>query len=186
MIIHLDDIPDEGLDLEPQSLAPMLQQALAQLDDVKDAQGTELSFHLQRAGDVVIVSGQLSGPLEMSCARCLDPVKTELDRPFRFYLHTPISAKEQGQGDIELTSTALDVSFMEGDTIDVDALIREQVALDMPEKPLCRPDCLGICQGCGAELNREACSCKPTVVDPRFAVLKGLKVASRSGGSDPV
>ncbi|MFM7203237.1 MAG: YceD family protein [Myxococcota bacterium] len=186
MIIHLDDIPDEGLDLESQSLAPMLQQALAQLDDVKDADRVALSFHLQRAGDVVIVNGHMSGPIEMSCARCLDPVKTELDRPFRFYLHTPLSDKESANGDVELTSNALDVSFMEGDTIDVDVLIREQVALDLPDKPLCRPDCRGICQGCGAELNREPCSCKPTAVDPRFAVLKGLKIASRSGGSDPV
>ena len=41
-------------------------------------------------------------------------------------------------------------------------------------KPLCRPDCQGLCAMCGTNLNVERCSCEPRWVDPRLAVLQAL------------
>jgi len=43
--------------------------------------------------------------------------------------------------------------------LEVDADIREKILLDWPLKPLCKPDCRGICPGCGRNLNREKCIC---------------------------
>ena len=45
-------------------------------------------------------------------------------------------------------------------------------------KPLCTPDCQGLCPQCGINLNTERCSCAPAWQDPRFAVLQSL--ASRT------
>ena len=44
---------------------------------------------------------------------------------------------------------------------------------------LCKEDCKGLCQGCGANLNIEACSCNESandeeIIDPRFAKLKDI------------
>ena len=41
-------------------------------------------------------------------------------------------------------------------------------------KPLCRPDCRGLCPHCGCDLNIEQCDCKDEQLDPRLAVLGDL------------
>ena len=53
-------------------------------------------------------------------------------------------------------------------------LLREELLLSQPTKPVCKEDCKGICAGCGAELNSEPCTCPPEV-DPRWDALKDLK-----------
>ncbi|MBM4294554.1 MAG: DUF177 domain-containing protein, partial [Deltaproteobacteria bacterium] len=60
----------------------------------------------------------------------------------------------------ELTAADLDVDFISGENIDLQGIVREQIILSMPLKPLCHEDCRGLCPGCGANLNREACTCE--------------------------
>ena len=45
--------------------------------------------------------------------------------------------------------------------------------LEMDTKTLCSPDCMGLCPGCGVNLNHEECRCKKAV-DPRLAKLAQL------------
>jgi len=44
----------------------------------------------------------------------------------------------------------------------------------MPMKPLCKPDCQGLCPVCGGNRNRERCACRADWVDPRMEPLKKL------------
>jgi uncharacterized protein len=74
----------------------------------------------------------------------------------------------------EIRDDDLTIEFYRDETIDVGALVREQCYLALPMKPLCRPDCQGLCPQCGANLNETTCSCDQTWVDPRLAVLKAL------------
>jgi uncharacterized protein len=53
-------------------------------------------------------------------------------------------------------------------------MVREQCYLAIPMKPLCRPDCQGLCPVCGTNLNIERCQCNPQWQDPRLAVLQTL------------
>jgi uncharacterized protein len=53
-------------------------------------------------------------------------------------------------------------------------LLREQIQLALPMKPLCTEACRGLCPECGTNLNRTQCDCTPTWEDPRLAPLKGL------------
>jgi uncharacterized protein len=48
--------------------------------------------------------------------------------------------------------------------------------LALPTRPLCAEDCRGLCDSCGANLNREACDCADTGGDPRMAIFRTLKV----------
>ena len=48
--------------------------------------------------------------------------------------------------------------------------------LMVPLKPLCQEDCRGLCPICGANLNRETCSCQAEKSDSPFAALAKLKV----------
>ena len=59
--------------------------------------------------------------------------------------------------------------------VDADALAREVLVLGLPLAPLCRPDCAGLCQTCGADLNLGDCGCPPVDADPRWAALDALR-----------
>jgi len=60
--------------------------------------------------------------------------------------------------------------------LNVGALLWEMFNLALPSKPLCRPDCKGLCPRCGQNLNEGACRCGDESGDPRLAALRGLKV----------
>ena len=63
-----------------------------------------------------------------------------------------------------------------GDEVDLDDYLRGLIAVSLPVKVVCGEDCKGLCPKCGANLNRETCDCEKQWEDPRFAVLKKLKI----------
>jgi uncharacterized protein len=75
----------------------------------------------------------------------------------------------------EIAADDIGLSEYDGDAIDLGQMMREQFYLALPMKPLCQPECKGLCPVCGTNRNRETCSCASTWVDPRFEVLKNLK-----------
>lgn len=175
--IHIDDIPEDGLALSPDVLAPFTAQAFVALGEPQPTDSVQVSLRLNRLESTVSVHGSVSGALSLACARCLEPVSVPVDDRFHFYLRTAPVAEVAGE-EVALTGDQLDFSFMQDSQVDVPALVQEQLSLEMPEKVLCRADCKGICQGCGAELNHEPCRCTAGKVDSRFAVLKQFKVKS--------
>ena len=60
-----------------------------------------------------------------------------------------------------------------GDQIDLVPVVREYVLLDLPDAPLCRPDCAGICPKCGADRNLGACDCDTSVARPALVGARG-------------
>ena len=98
---------------------------------------------------------------------------------------TPVRHKKaprHAHEDVELDGTEVaadDLGLTEysGDAIDLGQMMREQFYLALPMKPLCMPNCKGLCPICGKNRNRETCSCESTWVDPRFEVLRNLKKA---------
>ena len=56
----------------------------------------------------------------------------------------------------------------------IEALLRDTLVEELPLQPLCKPDCLGLCSQCGADLNEEP-DHHHDVTDIRFAALEGLK-----------
>jgi uncharacterized protein len=74
----------------------------------------------------------------------------------------------------------LAVSFYRDGRIDLSHMVVEQIVLALPMKPLCKPDCRGLCALCGANRNLESCDCAPEESDPRWAPLKTLQKTRRS------
>lgn len=62
-----------------------------------------------------------------------------------------------------------------GDFLDLEAMIREAVMLELPVAPLCRPNCAGLCPVCGANKNSKDCGHTVEIVDDRWAALDALK-----------
>ena len=58
--------------------------------------------------------------------------------------------------------------------LDLTEMTRQYAIADMPMKPLCRAECLGLCVVCGNDLNWQQCDCDETARDPRWGALAGL------------
>jgi uncharacterized protein len=109
----------------------------------------------------ILATGELHGTFGLTCARCL----TGFDAPFHLQvqeLFGPDVMPEDADG------------YPLGDgEIDLEPVIRDAVVLAMPYSPLCRSDCLGLCERCGGDRNLGECTCQP-VPDVRWAPLADL------------
>ena len=121
------------------------------------------SFTATRTTEGIYIQGQLESSISLECVRCLEeaivPVNIVLDELF-FYPPHIAPAGEHRVGDDGM--------------IDLAPLVRELSLLSVPIKILCRPDCQGLCQQCGANLNFGGCGCEREEIDPRLAVLQSL------------
>ena len=108
----------------------------------------------------LLVSGTLRGQMVLSCARCLAQFRSAFDIEVE-----ELFAPEANQDDERYP-------VVDGQ-VDLEPMMRDAIVLSMPFAPLCRPDCLGLCERCGGDRNAGECTCPPAE-DPRWAPLLGL------------
>lgn len=118
-------------------------------------------LRLSRTKEGILVQGQLKAGVTDECYRCLDPVEHELtlDLEELYAYPNPHNAE---------------FSLNDDGILDLSPLIRAEALLADAGGALCREDCQGLCPDCGANRNREVCSCADDVIDPRLAKLKQL------------
>jgi len=102
-----------------------------------------------------------------TCDRCLDQFVAPHHQIFELLFHV-------GTADFETEEE--DVVFLKPETVEINLVnwLIEYLILAIPMKNICKVDCKGICSGCGAELNRENCTCPPPRGDSRWEKLKDL------------
>ena len=122
---------------------------------------------INRAGYIVLTA-EASMSYRTHCARCL----AEVEDTVRFLCEKTV-ADEKGLLRLENTEND-DYVQIKGGKLDLDAPICDEILLSFPMRVLCSEDCKGLCAGCGADLNREACRCTKKEVDPRLAKLAAL------------
>jgi uncharacterized protein len=115
---------------------------------------------LESVVEGIYVTGSFGGKMTLVCARCL----TEFEHGFDVDVRELV-AREPGPED----DYALDPDL----TLDPEPIVRDAVVLQMPFSPLCRPDCLGLCEICGGDRNLGECP-GHEATDPRWAALEGL------------
>ena len=133
-------------------------------DERIDDQDVAIEFHLECSNSGIVVHGSASANFHDQCRRCLKPVESAVG----------VSIAELYQREI----TDPDAYLLEGDQLNLAPLVREHLLLALPEAPLCRPDCPGLCTVCGADKSNPAeanCGCAAVVSDPRWAALEGLR-----------
>ncbi|HLL22556.1 MAG TPA: DUF177 domain-containing protein [Kofleriaceae bacterium] len=140
----------------------------------------ELELYVE--GTHAFANGTFEGDLTVACSRCIEPMKIVLDEQLRVTYMPQHEMPEEAPADdddegAEVSSEDLDVFPYDGETIDLEPLLREQFVLSIPFAPLCSEDCKGLCSQCGTNLNTGTCSCEAPI-DPRLAALKGLKLPS--------
>jgi uncharacterized protein len=119
------------------------------------------------------LAGELRTTLQLPCARCLDPVTEEIERQFDL-LYRPLGT-DAGREELSVTAAEAEVGYYQGEGLQLEEALREQVLLSLPLKVLCREECKGLCAHCGMNLNQQQCSCAEPVKDPRWAALEGLR-----------
>jgi uncharacterized protein len=142
-------------------------------DSFRVAAPVSLEFDIHKDKQQFRLIGTVRTTLELPCSRCVEPFTQPVDAEFdlRYQPH----AANTGEGEKEIEEDDLTTAFYQHDQIDLGQLMREQFYLALPMKPLCRPDCRGLCPICGTNLNRAGCECKRAWDDPRLATLKAVQ-----------
>jgi uncharacterized protein len=143
-------------------------------DDYRVVEPAHLRAVVHKDQDRFRVVGRVTATLELACGRCLEPYRIPVDSSFDLRYLPPGAAVAEGEDEAEVAGDDLSTSFYQDDAIDLAQLLQEQFYLALPMKPLCGPDCKGLCPACGTNLNVETCDCETSWVDPRMDALKAL------------
>jgi uncharacterized protein len=135
-------------------------------------QPVEVKGNVKLAGNEVFVSGHVETQVQLECDRCLKSV--ELPVSADFALEYISGSDYESSSAAALSEEELSVSVFDGESIDVDEIVKEQILLSVPARMLCCEDCKGICPECGIDRNTGECNCAPDEIDPRWAALKNF------------
>ncbi|MDD4939608.1 MAG: DUF177 domain-containing protein [Candidatus Omnitrophica bacterium] len=137
MKIDINKIPMGGAVLEEKADPSVLD---LETPTVKFSGPLTIRAKVSRITNAVTVELSLKGTMRLNCSRCLLEFESVLEK------------------DIRLGYQADNAEPI----IDLDQDIKEETILDYPVKPLCSPDCKGICPKCGKNLNEGGCNCAVT------------------------
>lgn len=172
MKIEVFEIPEEGLNIEVEELP--------KLEDIKIIKPFKAVMRVEKKGNEVFIKGIVNGDLELQCSRCLKDYVMPIKTIFEITYHpVEILNKEEL---VELKKDEMEVDFYREGLIDTEDIIRDQILLNIPMKPLCSENCKGLCPVCGIDLNEFKCQCEKKDIDPRFAVLQSLLRRMKANG----
>ncbi|MBI4339695.1 MAG: DUF177 domain-containing protein [Chloroflexi bacterium] len=128
---------------------------------------------LMRVNDGIWVTGNFRAAITCSCSRCLKSFATTV----RFHFdETYYPTRDINSGvAIRLPEDAeQDATIDDHHILDISEGVRQEILLSSPMKPLCKPNCAGICPSCGTDLNESTCPCPKESRDRRWAPLMGM------------
>ena len=114
----------------------------------------------------LLISGIVDVEVVIPCGRCLEEVLT----PIHFDIDKELVIEDKQLRDEEMDET----DYLIGFELDVDKLVYAEILVNWPMRVLCKDDCKGICKVCGMNLNKGACSCQRTELDPRMAAIQDI------------
>ena len=119
---------------------------------------------VRNTAGVLVMTGEISTCIHGICDRCASDFDRDVEIPLDVVLVTEM-ANEENEDEW--------VFPLEGDSADLDDIVRTVFVLNLDSKLLCKEDCKGLCHRCGKNLNEGPCNCQKEL-DPRFAALKQL------------
>lgn len=137
-------------------------------------QGSELlapvSVHVRgnKVDDEYYLEVGFSAKINLQCDRCLENYVDIIKDEFKLTLSK--------NPDLVYDEKNESVIFIEADSheVNLESELAEELLIAMPMKRLHDPDCKGLCDRCGVNLNHESCTCE-AVMDPRWDALKKIK-----------
>jgi len=152
------------------------------LASIQNLDGCSITGNI--VGDITVVreyknirvTGRINAPLALCCSRCLADYTSFVDTNFTLFFTKEAAASASTEDELELGEMDLISSTYSGDDIDLTHEIEEQVAMEIPSKPLCNEACKGLCHLCGIDLNSSSCSCSKEPVRLAFNALKDFRI----------
>ena len=120
--------------------------------------------NVRNTAGVLVMQGSIATTIHGICDRCASEFHRKVELPIDVVLVTKLESEENEDEW---------VFPLEGDSADLDDIVRTVFVLNLDSKLLCREDCKGLCPQCGKNLNDGPCGCRKEL-DPRFAALKQL------------
>jgi len=139
-----------------------------EIDDPRLTGDVAVHVVLESSIDDLDARGELAVSWSDECRRCLRPLAEEL----RVAVDERYAEPDEQR---PVDASDLDTFPVVGGRIDLRPMVREGLLLGVPDAPLCRDDCPGLCSTCGADLSTGACDCDPVERDDRWAVLDQLR-----------
>ena len=119
---------------------------------------------VRNTAGVLLMKGSVTTTIHGICDRCAAEFNRDIDFPIDVVLVTELVSEENEDEW---------VFPLEGDSADLDDIVRTVFVLTLDSKLLCKDDCKGLCPRCGKNLNDAPCLCQKEL-DPRFAALGQL------------
>ena len=171
MLIRIDDITEGGLQIKTQKSANWVTNIPEIVNETKELslnKSIDIDCIVTKVLKEISVNGSIQFGIKTRCSRCLKDVELDLNTNINLIL-TPNDDVEDKSGDIDL-------EVYEGESIDLTNYFREQIAMNLPYRVVCKESCKGLCSKCGVDLNIEKCSCDKSLNDNAFSVLKDIKL----------
>lgn len=141
----------------------------------------QLSVRLEAVVEGILVSGSASADAHGTCVRCLGPVTVPVSVGFRELFAYPERAVHHRE--VAPEEEADDVRPIVDGTIDLEPVLRDEIVPALPFQPVCRTDCPGLCDQCGASLADEP-DHRHETLDPRWAALSGLRTGGQPAANE--
>jgi uncharacterized protein len=122
----------------------------------------DFSVYFTREKEKIRARGQIRTVVSLRCVNCLDNYELKVNSRFDIILFPVYLLKST---DTALTTDDMEYIFFDGEEIDLEKILMEQVNLFIPFNPTCTPDCKGLCPNCGANLNYEECQCEQPLTE---------------------
>ncbi len=149
MIVDVPKIPPDGEQVTGEDPPEVLDAG----EDLVPESGLAYDLRLQVVSQELVVRGAVRMALRAACSRCADFFSTTVD------VSTFLRAYALREGQV---------------TVDITPDLREAILLQVPNHPLCRPACAGLCPRCGKNLNGGRCGCPPPPAAGYWTPLEGL------------
>ncbi len=169
MKIRVESIFEEG-----KSISAQIDPATIELDEPGRAIEGPLLFEgrAMRSAEEIYLEGKLKGMLRCECSRCLEIFTTPLDLAVNAVF---VPQRGQEEDEDEIVESESNISYYDGESIDLLQEMKDTILVNLPIQSLCRPECKGLCPQCGADLNKGSCRCEQRRGPSPFEKLKELK-----------
>ena len=141
--------------------------------DLRLVEPVRVAGRIRRRNEEVELRGRLATKVAVPCGRCLKSVELPIEVEFTERFTSAVAWANEEQH--ELQSEDLDLALFDGEGIELDDLVKEEILLAMPGHTLCREECKGLCPTCGTNLNESSCDCGTNQIDSRWEKLKDLR-----------
>ncbi|MEE8470314.1 MAG: DUF177 domain-containing protein [Dehalococcoidia bacterium] len=160
------------------NVAQQLKESVGSVRHIEMDETTEEDLSLRgevqllRTNRSILVTGKLRTTNRLTCSRCLE----EFDHPLALDVEEEYSLPQNAASVSSAVPPNKAGAFAidENNILDLSEAVRQYTLMSLPMKPICQPDCAGLCPSCGCNLNHGTCSCTPVRPDSHWSQLQSL------------